>query len=118
MKKILFILLMFVLFNNPNPTNPSDDDPSVDRHMGNVTQLTFEGDNGEAYFSKDDTKLIFQYNRGGESCDKIWVMNIDGSGKQRVSPDHGAHTCAYFFPDGRKVLFASTSTVWWNSAVP
>ncbi len=52
MKKILFILLMFVLLYNPNPTNPSDDDPSIDRHMENVTQLTFEGDNGEAYFSK------------------------------------------------------------------
>jgi hypothetical protein len=28
--------------------------------MKNVTRLTFEGDNGEAYFSWDDTKLIFQ----------------------------------------------------------
>ncbi len=109
MKKIFFIILMFVLLNNPNPTNASDDAPFIDRHMKNVTQLTFEGDNGEAYFSRDDTKLIFQSNRGGESCDKIWIMNIDGSGKRKVSPDHGAHTCSYFFPDGRKVLFASTS---------
>jgi Tol biopolymer transport system component len=109
MKRILFIIGMFVLFYNSSPTNLSAEDPFVDRHMKNVTQLTFEGDNGEAYFSKDDTKLIFQSNRGGESCDKIWIMNIDGSDKRKVSPDHGAHTCSYFFPHGRKVLFASTS---------
>jgi Tol biopolymer transport system component len=77
--------------------------------MQTVTQLTFEGDNGEAYFSRDDTRLIFQSNRGGEACDKIWIMNIDGSGKHRVSPNHGAHTCSFFFPDGRKIAFASTS---------
>ncbi|MCK4707800.1 MAG: PD40 domain-containing protein, partial [Gammaproteobacteria bacterium] len=65
--------------------------PSTDRHMSNVTQLTFEGDNGEAYFSNDGQQLIYQSNRGGYACDKIWTMNIDGSNKQRVSPDHGAH---------------------------
>jgi Tol biopolymer transport system component len=109
MKKILLIIAMFILYYNPNPTNLFAEGPFMDRHMKNVTKLTFEGDNGEAYFSKDDRKLIFQSNRGGESCDKIWIMNIDGSGKRKVSPDHGAHTCSYFFPDGGKVLFASTS---------
>jgi Tol biopolymer transport system component len=109
MRKILFILLLFVLFYHFKQANLHAEDPFIDRHMENVTQLTFEGDNGEAYFSSDNTKLIFQSNRGGESCDKIWIMNIDGTGKRRISPDHGAHTCSYFFPDGRKVLFASTS---------
>lgn len=82
----------------------------VDRHMKNVTQLTFDGDNGEAYFSWDGKKLIFQSNRGGYECDKIWTMNIDGSDKKMVSPNHGAHTCSFFFPDGRMV-FASTSHI-------
>lgn len=80
-----------------------------DRHMKNVTQLTFEGDNGEAYFSWDSLKLIFQSNRGGYACDKIWTMNIDGSDKKMVSPGHGAHTCSFFFPDGKQIVFASTS---------
>ena len=62
MKKIFFVQLMFVPLNNPDLTNPSDEDPFRDRHMKNVTKLTFEGDNGEAYFSKDNTKLIFQSN--------------------------------------------------------
>jgi Tol biopolymer transport system component len=79
-----------------------------DRHMQNVTRLTNDGDNGEAYFSWDGKKLIFQSSREGYACDKIWTMNIDGSGKRMVSPDHGANTCSFFFPDGR-IVFASTN---------
>ncbi|GAB4388573.1 MAG: hypothetical protein Kow0025_08710 [Thermodesulfovibrionales bacterium] len=86
-----------------------DNGAYVDRHMKNVRQLTFDGDNGEAYFSFDGKMLIFQSNRGGYACDKIWTMNVDGSRKRMVSPDRGAHTCSFFFPGGRKVVFASTS---------
>ncbi|UCB55938.1 MAG: PD40 domain-containing protein, partial [Thiotrichales bacterium] len=77
--------------------------------MSNLTQLTSEGDNGEAYFSFDSKQLIYQSSRGGYQCDKIWTMNIDGSDKRMVSPDHGAHTCAFFFPGGQQLVFASTS---------
>ena len=80
-----------------------------DRHMGNVTQLTFDGDNGEAYFSWDSAKLIFQSNRNNYACDKIWTMNTDGSEKHMVSPGYGAHTCSFFLPGDEKIVFASTS---------
>jgi TolB protein len=80
-----------------------------DRHMQHVTQLTSEGDNGEAYFSPDGKKLIFQSSRGGYACDKIWTMNIDGSDKRMVSANRGAHTCSFFFPDGKRIIFASTN---------
>ena len=80
-----------------------------EQHLKNITQLTFDGDNGEAYFSFDNEKLIYQSNRYGNQCDKIWIMNIDGSDKKMVSPDHGAHTCSYFFPDNKRIIFASTS---------
>lgn len=79
------------------------------RHLRNITRLTFDGDNGEAYFSWDDKQLIWQSNRGGYACDKIWVMNLDGSQKRMISPDHGAHTCSFFFPGDHTVVFASTS---------
>ncbi|MEW8625162.1 MAG: hypothetical protein AB2551_05380 [Candidatus Thiodiazotropha sp.] len=82
---------------------------SDDRHMSNLTQLTFKGDNGEAYFSFDGQQLIYQSNRGGFECDKIWTMNIDGSNKTMVSPNHGAHTCAFFQPGEKQIVFASTS---------
>jgi TolB protein len=81
----------------------------VEPHMQYVTRLTFDGDNGEAYFSWDSTKLIWQSNRDGYACDKIWIMNIDGTDKHMVSPSHGAHTCAFFFPGNDKIVFASTS---------
>jgi Tol biopolymer transport system component len=81
----------------------------IDRHMKNVTQLTHDGDNGEAYFSWDGKKLIFQSNRGGYGCDKIWAMSIDGSNLRMVSPNRGAHTCSFFVPDEKRVVFASTS---------
>jgi Tol biopolymer transport system component len=82
---------------------------SAERHLSNVLQLTFEGDNGEAYFSSDGGRLIYQSDRGGYDCDKIWIMNIDGTENKRVSPDHGAHTCAFFFPGKEQIVFASTS---------
>ncbi len=82
---------------------------SIDKNMSNIQQLTFKGDNGEAYFSQDGKQLIYQSSRGGVACDKIWTMSIDGSNKQRVSPDQGAHTCSFFYPDAQQIVFASTS---------
>lgn len=82
-----------------------------DLHMQNVTRLTTDGDNGEAYFSGDGKKLIFQSSRTGYACDKIWTMNIEGKDLRMVSPDHGAHTCAFFFPDGKRIVFASTKAL-------
>ncbi len=81
----------------------------AERHLRHVTRLTFDGDNGEAYFSWDDTHLIWQSNRGGYACDKIWMMRTDGSGKRLISPNRGAHTCSFFFPGNTTVVFASTS---------
>lgn len=101
---------MSLSINNDNrAADKSRESAFADRHMQDVTQLTFEGDNGEAYFSRDGTRLIFQSNRGGEACDKIWIMNIDGSGKHMVGPRRGAQTCSFFFPDGQKIVFSSTS---------
>ncbi len=113
MKKIIFILITALVLSGcvqkSNAPQEAGDHPFVDRYMQNVTQLTFDGDNGEAYFSWDDLRLIYQSNRGGQACDKIWIMNIDGSDKHRVSPGQGAHTCSFFFPGNQKIIFASTS---------
>jgi TolB protein len=105
-----FLFLLLALFpacaSPPAPESRSL--PAGDRHLANILQLTTDGDNGEAYFSFDGRKLIYQSSRGGYACDKIWTMNLDGSGKRMVSPDHGAHTCSFFLPDGR-IVYASTS---------
>ncbi|UCG12925.1 MAG: PD40 domain-containing protein [Deltaproteobacteria bacterium] len=110
-KTIIVVLTTFLLSGcvREDRSLERDDGRFVDRQMKNVTQLTFEGDNGEAYFSRDGLRLIYQSNRDAYGCDKIWIMNVDGSDKRMVSPPHGAHTCSFFFPDGEKILFASTS---------
>jgi len=91
------------------PAAPVAAGSSREPHLANVTALTDDGDNGEAYWSWDGTKLIWQSNRGGQECDKIWVMSADGSGKRMVSPDHGAHTCSFFLPGDQRLVFSSTS---------
>jgi hypothetical protein len=83
LSSILILLLFFVFLSTP--LMGSDLSPSDDRYMRNVTRITFEGDNGEAYFSRDGRRLIYQSNRGGEACDKIWIMNMDGIGLERVA---------------------------------
>jgi TolB protein len=78
-------------------------------HLANIRQLTFGGQNAEAYFSADGTKIVFQSTRGDHPCDQEYVMNVDGSGVHRVSDGRGRTTCGYFFDHDRKVLFSSTS---------
>jgi Tol biopolymer transport system component len=79
-----------------------------ERHLANIRQLTFGGENAEAYFSPDGTRLIFQSTREGVPCDQIFTMKIDGSDLTRVSTGGGRTTCGYFYPGGKSVLYAST----------
>jgi Tol biopolymer transport system component len=79
-----------------------------EKHLRNIRQLTFGGENAEAYFSADGKKLIFQATREGVGCDQIFEMNIDGSGLKMLSTGKGRTTCSYFFPNGRRIAYSST----------
>ena len=79
-----------------------------EKHLRNITQLTFGGQNAEAYFSADGKKLIFQSTREPYKCDQIFTMNLDGSDVRLVSTGKGRTTCSYFFPNGKKILYSST----------
>jgi TolB protein len=79
-----------------------------ERHLANVRQLTFGGQNAEAYFSFDGERLIFQSTRPPYRCDQIFAMNVDGSHLQQLSSGKGRTTCSYFFPDGKHIIYAST----------
>jgi TolB protein len=79
-----------------------------EKHLRNLRQLTFGGENAEAYFSSDGKKLIFQSTRDGHECDQIYTMNIDGSEVRLVSTGDGRTTCAYFFPGDKRILYSST----------
>jgi TolB protein len=77
-------------------------------HLKNVRQLTFGGQNAEAYFSRDGTELIFQSTRGELECDAIFRMHSDGSEVRQVSSGRGVTTCAFIAPDDRSIIYAST----------
>jgi Tol biopolymer transport system component len=79
-----------------------------EKHLRNIKQLTFAGENAEAYFSADGKQLIFQSTRDGRGCDQIYTMNIDGSNVKMISNGDGRTTCSYFFPSGKRILYSST----------
>ncbi|HLJ28147.1 MAG TPA: hypothetical protein VKY85_15655 [Candidatus Angelobacter sp.] len=84
-----------------------------EKHLRNVRQLTFGGQNAEAYFSADDHYLIFQHQGGDVACDQIYTIPVDTpDGKpaqpKLVSTGKGRTTCSYFFPAGERILFSST----------
>ena len=104
-----------------DPTTTSDLPDSLDRgyerevHLDNVRQLTYGGDNAEAYWSYDGRSLVFQATNSGwgVECDQIYVMDVaDGTPSETpptpVSTGLGRTTCAFFMPGDRTVLYAST----------
>jgi TolB protein len=92
----------------PQPTWRAVQPESGEVHLANLRQLTFGGQNAEAYFSSDGTKIVFQSTRGDHPCDQEYVMNADGSDAHRVSDGRGRTTCGYFFDHDRRVLFSTT----------
>jgi Tol biopolymer transport system component len=80
-----------------------------ERHLRNIRQLTFGGNNAEAYFSRDGRRLIFQRQENTETgCDQQYVMDADGGNLRRVSNGLGRTTCGYFYDGGRRILYSST----------
>jgi TolB protein len=79
-----------------------------EKHFKNIKQLTFGGENAEAYFSSDGKQLSFQSKRDALECDQIFTMNSDGSNVKMVSNGEGRTTCSFFLKGGKKILYATT----------
>lgn len=85
-----------------------------EKHFKNIQQLTFGGDNAEAYWSYDGKYITFQRTnpKEGINCDRIFIGKVPASGEQfsfqPLSSGKGRTTCSYFLPDGKRVLYAST----------
>jgi TolB protein len=77
-------------------------------HLANLHQLTFGGQNAEAYWSPDGRRLIFQSTHPPYDCDQMFIMNADGSNVHLVSTGKGRTTCGYFLRDGKHIVYAST----------
>ena len=78
-------------------------------HLAELRQLTFGGENAEAYWSPDGTELVFQTTRAPYQCDQIFTLPVsDPAALSLVSTGTGRTTCGYFTADGERVIFAST----------
>ena len=84
--------------------------PGEGAFLADLRQLTFGGENAEAYWSLDGRQLSFQARPPGPGCDRIYRMFVDGSRPPEpipVSSGKGATTCAHFLPSG-DLIYAST----------
>ena len=83
-------------------------------HFSNIQQLTFGGDNAEAYWSFDGKYIIFQRTnpKEGLNCDQIFIGKVPQQGEKfeykMVSTGKGRTTCPYFTKDGKHIIYAST----------
>lgn len=88
---------------------PHPDVPEEPR-LRNVRQLTFDGENAEAYFSFDGTRLVYQRSEATGGCDQIHTLDLASGEQALVSTGQGRTTCAYFLPEAAEggVLYSST----------
>jgi TolB protein len=126
--RIFLLVLPFVLLaacsapTEPASTPSNEDQEAVatdtllypgEKHITNLKQLTFGGDNAEAYFSFASDQLVFQATNPAWEipCDQIFVMPLDGTQGQMppmVSTGKGRTTCSYFMPGDTSIIYAST----------
>ena len=82
--------------------------PGEEKHIQNLRSVTRNGEDAEAYFSPSGELLVLQSTREGHEYDQIYVVGTDGKGLRRISPGPGKTTCAFFFPGGDRIVYATT----------
>jgi TolB protein len=121
MKKItlLFLSIIVILASSMKivqhtASKPVPEDSTIhykqEKHLKNVRQLTFGGDNAEAYFSFDSKKITFQATneKWNAHCDQIFFSGIDNFNPALLSTGKGRTTCSYFLKGDTTILYAST----------
>ena len=119
-RSLLLVAALLASACAPEPLTPTSDvatgeagqrifapDPR-EVHFSELRMLTDGGENAEAYFSFDSSRLVFQSTRPPFGCDQIFVMDADGSEPRLASTGQGRTTCAYFLPGDDRILYSST----------
>ena len=105
--------ILFLAFIISQILSVSAQSPSLvatgERRISNIKQLTFGGENAEAYFSSNGKQLIFQSKRDGNGCDRIYAMNVDGTSTKQISNGEG-RTPRVLLKGGKRVIYASTQS--------
>ena len=85
-----------------------------EKNFKSLRQITFGGDNAETYWDVNDSNLVFQSNNPdwGVNCDQIFIIDksddLSNKKPKMISTGLGRTTCAYFMPDGKHIVYAST----------
>ncbi|MEE2954141.1 MAG: hypothetical protein VX347_03110 [Bacteroidota bacterium] len=122
MYRYVILLLLFSFFsckNNSSNNNSKKDEVVLkypkEKNLKNMKQLTFGGDNAEAYFSFNDQKLVFQSNNKDwdVECDQIFITDTNNYSMmtnmpKKVSTGLGRTTCSFFMPGDTTIIYAST----------
>ena len=111
-----FLLSAFALMPCSNANSQSSDTLHYndENHFRNVQQLTFGGDNAEAYWSYDGKYIVFQRTsiKDGISCDQIFMGKVPERGQpfyyKMISSGKGRTTCAFFTENNKHIVYAST----------
>jgi TolB protein len=120
--KIPFLFLQLTLLAVCSNAQPVVNSTNVvhypeEIHLKDIRQLTFGGDNAEAYWSFDSKSVSFQSNNKdwGLSCDQIFYMPIEGmdlsskgSKPPMISTGLGRTTCSFYMPNNKTILYGST----------
>ncbi len=114
---VLFIVMSFCT-HKVSITRVDGTDPlkyPEENHLKNITQLTFGGNNAEAYWSFDSKQLTFQsdYAPWSNGCDQIFRVqpgrdDLKTKPPVKISTGTGRTTCSYFMPGNKQILYAST----------
>ncbi len=97
------------------PQSPKPLSYPQEKHLRNIRQLTFGGNNAEGYFDPTGQKVVFQSDWveiNPQGCDQIFMLELrdDPPRYRRISTGRGRTTCSFFLPDGR-IIYASTHGV-------
>ena len=110
-----FLFMFLVAFVQINLQGQDSLRYAEESHFQNIRQLTFGGDNAEAYWSYDGKSLVFQRTslKDGIPCDQIFVGRVPENPTapfefKLVSTGKGRTTCAFFTKDNQHIIYAST----------